>query len=199
MQNFFSTPVWISQIENNEKINEELIKFIYSEKNNDPIGTRKSNVKGWHSKQFNLQNESLKIFLESLSPKIKEATLDMGWDTNNQVVKITSMWSIINKQNSFNERHHHGNSALSAAYYVNADENSGDIVFYDPRPAFTFSHPENLQINDLNAQIKSITPKKGMLVLFPSYLDHSVNPSNSDKDRVVVSFNVSLIPKRLLK
>ena len=122
----------------------------------------------------------------------------MGWDTNSQIVKITNMWSIINQRDSFNERHHHGNSALSAAYYVNADKNSGDIVFYDPRHAFTFSHPENSQINNLNAQVKSITPKKGMLVLFPSYLEHSVNPSKSEEDRIVISFNISLINKNVL-
>ena len=122
----------------------------------------------------------------------------MGWDLTNQVVKITSMWSIINKKDSFNERHHHGNSSLSAAYYVNADKDSGDIVFYDPRHAFTFSHPENLHVNDLNAQVKSVTPKSGLLVLFPSYLEHSVKPSKSIEDRIVISFNVSLISKRFL-
>ena len=122
----------------------------------------------------------------------------MGWDVNNQVVKITSMWSIINKKDSFNERHHHGNSSLSAAYYVNANKDSGDIVFYDPRQAFAFSHPEANKINDLNAQVKSVTPKSGTLVLFPSYLDHSVKPSKSEEDRVVISFNISLIPKRFL-
>ena len=199
MHLFFPTPVWISEIENFDIINQSLIKFIYEEKNNDPSGIRRSNIKGWHSKQFDLNHSSLQIFLKTLKPKIEEAILDMGWDTINQIVKITSMWSVVNNQNSFNERHHHGNSALSVAYYVNADENSGDIVFYDPRHAFTFSHPDNSKINDLNGQIKSIKPKSGMLVLFPSYLDHSVNPNNSTKERVVISFNISLIPKKLLK
>ena len=148
---------------------------------------------------FDLQNKSLGIFLNALKPKIEEAIEDMGWDINNQIVKITSMWSIINKKDSFNERHHHGNSALSAAYYVNAEQNSGDIVFYDPRHSFIFSHPENSKLNDLNAQTKSISPKSGLLVLFPSYLDHSVQPSKSMEDRIVISFNVSLIPKRYLK
>ena len=192
---FFSTPVWVSELNDHRKINDELIQYILNEKNKDPIGKRKSNVNGWHSNEFNLQDEKLKKFLNSLTPKIHEATLDMGWDITNQLVKITSMWSIINKKNSFNERHHHGNSALSAAYYVQADENAGDIVFYDPRNAFTFSHPSSTKVNDLNAQIKSIRPKSGNLVLFPSYLDHSVNPSKSEKDRIVISFNVSLIPK----
>ena len=199
MHLFFSTPIWTSEIDDYQSINKELLKYIYDEKNSDPTGKRKSNVDGWHSKEFEMSNLKLKNFLEAINSKIKDAILDMGWDINNQVVRITSMWSIINKKNSFNERHHHGNSDLSAAYYVNADTESGDIVFYDPRQSFTFSHPENSKINNLNAQIKSINPKSGMLVLFPSYLDHSVNPSKSEKDRVVISFNVSLIPKRYLK
>ena len=196
---FFSTPVWVSELSNYKNINEELKEFIFIEKSKDPLGKRKSNVNGWHSNEFSLQDDKLKKFLNSLTPKIHEATIDMGWDLTNQVVKITSMWSIINKQNSFNERHHHGNSALSAAYYVQADDNAGDIVFYDPRSAFTFSHPSSTKVNDLNAQVKSIRPKSGNLVLFPSYLDHSVNPSKSNNERIVISFNVSLIPKTYLK
>ncbi len=199
MHLFFSTPVWINEIENFEAINNELSKFIYDLKDSDPDGKKVSNVNGWHSKEFDMQNSSLKNFLQSITPKIRQATIDMGWDTENQIVKITNMWSIINKKDSFNDRHHHGNSDLSAAYYVSADEVSGDIVFYDPRQAFTFSHPQSSEINNLNAQVKSVTPKSGTLVLFPSYLDHSVNPSKSSKDRIVISFNVSLISKRFLK
>ena len=159
MHLFFSTPVWVNQIENHETINDELITFIYNEKNNDPEGTRKSNVRGWHSKNFDLQNKNLSNFIKSISSKIKEAVDDMAWDTENQIVKISSMWSIVNKKDSFNERHHHGNSDLSAAYYVSADEDSGNIVFYDTRNAFTFSHPKTNHVNDLNGQVKSITPK----------------------------------------
>jgi conserved hypothetical protein len=198
MHLFFSHLVWISQIDNYETINNNLKKFIYDQKENSPKGVHKSNISGWHSEQFDLQDDNLKSFLNALKPKIEEAIIDMGWDIKNQIVKITSMWSIINKKNSFNEKHHHGNSALSAAYYVKADQDSGDIVFYDPRHAFIFAHPEASKINELNAQVKSITPKAGTLVLFPSFLEHSVKPSQSDDDRIVISFNISLIHKRYL-
>ena len=146
-----------------------------------------------------MKNEAPRNFTEAISSNINQAINEMGWDLQKQVVKIQSMWAIINEKKAFNQRHHHGNSALSAAYYVNADQNSGDIVFYDPRHAFIFSHPESSKLNDLNAQTKSISPKSGLLVLFPSYLDHSVQPSKSMEDRIVISFNVSLIPKRYLK
>ena len=96
MHLFFSTPVWISEIENFETINKELTDFIYKEKNDDPAGKTKSNVKGWHSKQFDLQNESLKKFLESLSSKIRQATIDMGWASVDKLKKVLSKENPIN-------------------------------------------------------------------------------------------------------
>ena len=44
----------------------------------------------------------------------------------------------------------------------------------------------------LNAQVNGITPKEGALVLFPSYLDHSVNENRSKEERVVISFNIKI-------
>ena len=117
----------------------------------------------------------------------------MDWDTKNQKTKITNMWAIINKGGAANARHHHGNSSLSAAYYVRAPKNSGDIVFYDPRPAPVYSHPVSNKPNYLNAMQHSISPLEGLLVMFPGYLDHSVNENLSNEERIVISFNISLL------
>jgi len=103
------------------------------------------------------------------------------------------MWAIINKDRAFNERHHHGNSSLSAAYYVKAEKNAGDLIFFDPRHANVFHHPKSKEANSLNCQVQSVTPRAGTLVLFPSYLEHKVAENLSNEERVVVSFNVSLI------
>ena len=196
MHLFFSTPIWINQISNYEGINTELKNYIYNEREKNPEGTKKSNVNGWHSEEFDLKNENLKNFITEISQNIGSAVKDMGWDLETQVVKITSMWSIINNKDAFNEKHHHGNSALSAAYYVKAEQNAGDIVFFDPRQANVFHHPISNKVNNINAQVQSVTPKPGTLVLFPSYLEHKVNTNLSNEDRIVISFNVSLIRKK---
>ena len=196
MHLFFSTPVWIDQINNFESINSELKNYIYQEQEKNPDGVKKSNFKGWHSESFDLKNENLKNFINEISKNIGAAVNDMGWDLEAQIVKITNMWAIINKNKAFNERHHHGNSALSAAYYVKAENNAGNIVFFDPRQANVFHHPSAKKANDLNGQVKSITPKAGTLVLFPSYLEHKVEENLSDEERIVVSFNISLIRKK---
>ena len=193
MHLFFSTPVWIEQLNNFENINDELKSYIYEARNQNPDGIKKSNVNGWHSEGFDLKNQSLKNFITEISNNIGSAIKDMNWDLDSQAVRITSMWAIINKDGAFNERHHHGNSSLSAAYYVKAEKNAGDIIFFDPRQANVFHHPTAKEANSLNCQVQSVTPKAGTLVLFPSYLEHKVAENLSNEERIVVSFNVSLI------
>ena len=195
---FFSTPVWTSKIENYKDTNEKIYDYINKLHIEDNKGVTRSNVKGWHSKDFNLKDNAPQLFIKLISQQIGNVFTDMNWDIENQVSKITSMWAIINKGGAANARHHHGNSSISAAYYVRAPENCGDIVFYDPRPAPVFSHPDSKKPNSLNAMVNSIKPIEGLLVLFPSYLDHSVNQNLSDEERVVISFNISLVGKNLL-
>ncbi len=192
MHLFFSTPIWTSKINKHEEINVQMFEYISSLQKIDPLGVLKSNFKGWHSQNFDMKNEQPKKFIESIKNNINLAISDMGWDLTNQSVKITGIWAIINEKDAWNQKHHHSNSDLSAAYYVSASENCGDIVFYDPRPAPVHNHPISKSPNKLNATVNSIKPEPGLLVLFPSYLEHSVNPNQSNKKRIVISFNLSL-------
>tara|TARA_Y100001970_G_scaffold293993_1_gene445461 strand:- start:16537 stop:17139 length:603 start_codon:yes stop_codon:yes gene_type:complete len=189
---FFCTPVWTSIVPNFEKINQDLLSYIYSLKESDPEGIKRSNFKGWHSGHFNLENLEPKNFINAIQNPLKESFHDMSWDLNKQKVKITSMWSIINTKESLNERHIHGNNYISAAYYVKAPKNCGNIVFYDPRSAPTYHHPFSTKPNKLNSNSHSIEPKEGLLILFPSYIHHSVEVNKSDDERVVISFNITL-------
>ena len=189
---FFPTPVWALQLDNYKEINEQMYTFIKKTQNNDQIGINKSNIKGWHSKDFDLQDTVTKNFIEFISPAIEGVISDMNWEKEKQKININNMWAIINTGGSKNIRHQHGNSTISGAYYVRAPENSGDIVFYDPRPAPVYSYPKAVNPNILNAQVNGISPKEGALVLFPSYLDHSVNENLSNDERIVVSFNITI-------
>ena len=192
MHLFFSTPIWASKIDNYEIINGEMLEYIIDLQSKDPEGVLKSNFKGWHSKDFDIKHEQPKNFIQGIKKNINLALNDMGWDLSSQTVKIKSVWAIINEKDAWNQKHHHSNSDLSAAYYVSAHDNCGDIVFYDPRPAPVYSHPNALNPNLLNAQVNGIKPKEGALILFPSYLDHSVNENQSSKERIVISFNIKI-------
>ena len=187
---FFPTPVWALQIENYKSVNEEMYTYIKNQQEKDQIGINKSNIKGWHSKDFNLNDKEPKNFVSFVISYVEQVMLDMNWDKIKQSVKINNMWAIVNTGGSANFRHQHGNSTISGAYYVRAPESCGDIIFYDPRPAPVYSHPNATSPNSLNAQVNGISPREGALVLFPSYLDHSVNENLSNDERIVISFNI---------
>ena len=143
----FSTPVWTSIIPNYKQVNEKMLSYIKSIQSTNPIGKIKSNLNGWHSENFNLEEEEPKFFLNSISTLINESFNDMGWDLKKSEIKITAMWSIINLKNASNARHIHPNNYISAAYYIKASENAGDIVFYEPRSANTIRFPPTSNTN----------------------------------------------------
>lgn len=188
----FPTPIWTISLDNYNEINEEMYSFIKAEQNKDQKGINKSNVKGWHSKDFDLKKNEPRKFIDFISPSIEQVMTDMNWEKEKQKIKISNMWAIVNKGGSTNLRHQHGNSTISGAYYVRAPEDCGEIVFYDPRPAPIYSYPKAISSNLLNAQVNGISPKEGALVLFPSYVDHSVNENKSNEERIVISFNIKI-------
>ena len=189
----FVTPIWTSIIPKHREINEKMFIYIKSLQKKDQSGIKRSNLLGWHSKDFDLELGQSRFFINSISPQLNSVLTDMGWDIKKQEVKITGMWAVINKKNSSNAMHIHSNNYISAAYYVKAPKNCGDIVFYDPRFAATYRYPKISKTNKLNSNIVSFQPKEGMLVLFPSYLQHSVSVNKTDKERIVISFNINLI------
>ncbi len=189
---FFPTPVWTLQLSDYQSINKQMYKFIKITQSKDQQGISKSNIKGWHSKDFNMQENEPKNFIKFILPAIEQVITDMNWEKQKQSININNMWAIINTGGSANLRHQHGNSTISGAYYVRAPKNSGNIVFYDPRPAPVYTYPKAQKPNLLNAQVNGISPKEGALVLFPSYLDHSVNENLSNEERIVISFNITI-------
>ena len=192
---FFPTPVWTLQLDDYQSINEQMYKFIKITQSKDQQGISKSNIKGWHSKDFNMQENEPKNFIKFILPAIEQVITDMNWEKQKQSININNMWAIINTGGAANHRHQHSNCTISGAYYVRAPKNSGDIIFYDPRPAPVYTYPIAVNPNLLNAQVNGISPKEGALVLFPSYLDHSVNENLSNEERIVISFNITIQSK----
>ena len=127
MHLFFSTPIWTNKIEGYEKVNEMMFNYISNLQKKDPEGVVKSNLNGWHSKNFEMKDNEPKNFIEAIKKNINNAINDMGWNLNTQEVKLSNMWAIINEKGAMNQKHHHSNSDLSAAYYVTAKEGCGNI------------------------------------------------------------------------
>ena len=120
----------------------------------------------------------------------------MSWDLKNFQLKVTNCWAIINKKFASNAGHIHANSLISSAYYVSAPKECGHIVFDDPRPGATIKKGPYKNLNNWNQGNFLIEPKNGLLVMFPSFLTHHVQPNMSEEERVIVSFNLDIVGKQ---
>ena len=190
----FSTPVFHFKLENYQELNIELESYILDLKKKDKDGQRKSNYGGWHSPFFDQKNDNTpKKFAKIFKEFCKKVIInEMGWKYDSNKVKMAVMWSIINKKGSFNIQHNHPNAYLSSAYYVRHPEKSGSIKFFDPREQKNIRYPKIKNYTDISAVITEITPKEGDLLIFPSYLYHSVGENLSEDDRIIVSFNIDI-------
>ncbi len=101
-------------------------------------------------------------------------------------------WANVNEAGSFNLPHVHGGSFWSAVYYVNAgDGEGGELVLHDPRMPGLRMHAPNLRFKQPGPELKALVrPKSGMMVMFPAWLSHSVEPWDGNGTRISVAMNI---------
>ena len=108
---------------------------------------------------------------------------------------LTGMWSNVRKPGSQHNAHNHPNSFLSGVLYLNITKNlndNGSIVFHDPRIRNTVLYGDFSIETSMSNLSYMCQPKNGMLLLFPSWLEHSTTNfiSLNDNDlRISLSFN----------
>ena len=189
---YFPHPVFYYKLLNFEEHNKELEKYIYQLQKDDLKGVQKSNINGWHSKYFDLSKNDApgqKLALNT-QPYIMDVFKAYGWEYNPQKIAFTGMWAVVNKKGNFNIEHTHPNSHLSAAYYVKVPKNSGKFKITNPHMISRDRFPQRVKPTELNRLAATFEISEGDLIIFPSYLPHSVLPNETDEDRIVVSFNL---------
>ena len=99
-------------------------------------------------------------------------------------------WYHITKTNGMHEPHIHPGCSWCGIYYIQSGNNdSGYTVFENPIKSTYIDHG-NLFLNNMN--IVRIKPEDGMLVVFPSCLNHYQALYEGVEDRIVVAFNSTI-------
>ncbi|MEM9303026.1 MAG: 2OG-Fe(II) oxygenase family protein [Pseudomonadota bacterium] len=105
---------------------------------------------------------------------------------------ITGCWANVSWPGTPHKEHCHPNNYLSGVYYVEVPPGGDNITFHDPRVQPNLFMPPTREQNTENAGKMTIGVKAGTLVLFPSWLVHSVQPfqGSSSTRRVSIAFNI---------
>ena len=102
-------------------------------------------------------------------------------------------WGVTLRAGNWQGHHVHPNANVSGVYYVAAppetlaaNNEGGKISFFDPRP--------RANMNQLTAQYTrhTLAPVPGDMILFPSWLEHSVAPFEGEGERICIAFNTKL-------
>ena len=104
---------------------------------------------------------------------------------------LESIWFNINKQKESNVLHNHS-GIISGVYYLKTHKNCGGIRFYHgyhDQLVYTWRQAEWKEYDTRTSEHWDIEPKNNELILFPSYLNHSVSANESTEDRISFSFN----------
>ena len=180
------TPYWHTMIwefmrsETRVTFNEDFTSWILGVKEKEK-SVKKSNRGGWQSDLYKPDGE-FKPLVNEIVEFCKHLPLDI------KEIRIPQLWVNVNKKGDWNVIHQHGTFHLSGTYYVKVPKNSGRIVFRDPRP----SAISNMFMVDRfdKGECKNINTMEGLLAVWPSYLDHFVEPSQTDEERISISFDI---------
>jgi len=189
--NWFTSPVfsghWSDADEHNKKMLKEILRLRKTVQSSN-----RSSVNGWQSVKKLQEFDFIQTFLDFVKVPIVQSLLDMNLDLSKNNLIISQAWANVNPPNSYNISHQHPDSFLSGVYYLQSPENSGNIIFEDPRNPWCLLQSSYLKFDEFSSLEVSYEPKEGMFMLFPSYLSHRVGPNLSKEDRVSISFNVSI-------
>jgi uncharacterized protein (TIGR02466 family) len=170
-------------------IREDLIKLIYEYQENTK-GVIISNRGGWQSPDIlSLKENPFTLFFDFLQGQLKLVT-----EIYNIKFQLLNAWININNKNNYNVKHNHPGSLLSGVFWIKCPDDCGELTFTSPNSFVEHSLFDKIDkkiAKDLNYyELFSFNPKEGVLVLFPSHLEHLVEPNQSNEDRISIAFNV---------
>jgi uncharacterized protein (TIGR02466 family) len=112
--------------------------------------------------------------------------------TGDGAFELAGLWANMNPKGAAHPIHSHPNNFLSGVYYLRTHEGADTVNFHDPRPQTGIIRPPVTELTAENSDQVVVKVSDGTLLLFPSWLPHSVDASASDEIRISISFNVML-------
>lgn len=192
----WSTPLLRRQWPGSSDVNEDL-KHLVLARAMESAGDSKSNVGGWHSQEDLLTwgGEAIATLQSWIITAFQDVTRAMtGGEVYDGLLELNA-WANVNRTGDYNSLHTHPACAWSGVYYVDigskAPEDrprSGALEFMDPRAGADMIAVPGAGFG----AAKLIRPSNGEMIMFPSWLNHSVHPYWGQRERISIAFNIRL-------
>lgn len=143
---------------------------------------------GWQSVQDLHQHEAMRELVACINHCAAGVLRFLRIGTTDY--EITGCWATVLAPGASHKLHSHPNNFLSGVYYVRTGEGADTINFHDPRKQASVIRPPVTELTAENTDQVVVRVREGTLLLFPAYLEHSVDANGSADERVSISFNL---------
>ena len=153
---------------------------------NAPQSVQRSSVGGYHSPVYSESSEDLPGMFGELVDGIEWYARRFLEDLCRREVNIgnSECWFMINGRGDYNMPHTHMKSDLSAVFYISAPDRCGNLIL---------NRTDGAQYSTLSQEsLFTVSPEAGRLYFFPSHLQHWVEPSEVDEERISFVMNLYL-------
>ena len=182
VHDLFPSTVTIIDLEDVSKYEDELFSNELLPKSQDFIA---KNASVSSNKTILDSNPEVKEIVQDAFNKVKDEVLKL----NNTSFEITTSWLVEINENGHGKPHQHRNSAYSAIVYFDDVEEGGEITFSSVgvKPTSFLLMPT--EYNTRTSELFSIKPSKNKMIVFPSYLHHTVGLYVGSKTRRSLAVN----------
>ena len=146
-----------------------------------------------NKQKYNARQRSNRLgFQSNLIPFVELTPIRKYIDEHTITSKLKHgrAWVNINPLGGYNVAHTHPNSDYTFVYYVT--ESAVPIVLSHPHQFEQFNHAASVDEKygkDYVLSMHKIYPKRGDILMFPSYVPHHVESNTVSQDRISISWN----------
>ncbi|TMH27481.1 MAG: hypothetical protein E6H66_23250, partial [Betaproteobacteria bacterium] len=143
---------------------------------------------GWQSEQTLHQRDEFRDLISCVSNVAKSILRFLR--ISQEAFEITGCWATVLAKGAIHKTHSHPNNFLSGVYYVRVYPGADTINFHDPRSQTRIIRAPVVELTAENTDQVVVRVTNGTLLMFPSYLEHSVDTNMSAEERISISFNI---------
>jgi uncharacterized protein (TIGR02466 family) len=132
-------------------------------------------------------------FYEFIKKHIQLYLEEVKWE--DYQITIPNLWFLKMFSGSSHKIHHHYGYTFSGVYYVTAPENSDKIILYNTLNDIFHHKLDSKEFTSSNSYSWWVPTPTGTIILFPSYLKHSVPAAEFEGIRRSIAFDIILKPK----
>ena len=181
----FPTRIWQAHPPGMTAYLEQWVTVVLAMRAASPKAAGRTNRMGWNSEDMAVLEQPVFAPLQqAIRAACATALQEMG--VRDIAFRLQS-WINMHDRGGFNFLHVHEGSLLSGSFYLKVPPGSGKFAFRDPRPGVIHGYVKGAVPNGYS-DIK-LTPDAGLLVLFPCWMEHFVEPHNNDEPRICIAFN----------